>query len=326
MKRYIVLISMFLSFSFWCKGAEEQTPLTIRLEVKDVIEGELPFGAANLFKIVIENRSSKDIKLATSTASPWLVFSGFWKVNIDGPIIKECEEDYKKSYSVDQPGIGEVPSVVIPAKTVKRFDLNLPGVAEAGHYKIWVEYLGMKVPWPECYQGYLKSKEYTFEIKEATGIDKEIIQIWRKQNYGKPLCFFPLNMKPNILDAQELLNKFPTSTYSGWALRNYHFKYNVINQFEDEKARKERIEYKDKIIEFLRFNRNFHFSGELSSFAGYICSQLGDYSCACTKYKDALLLKWDIPMVSEKDKKEMIDRVKRRLNELKSKGLCRENN
>ncbi len=220
---YFLVILFLITLSDKVLGINQGDLIKFHLKVQDVTVGEIPFGAANLFALIIENNGLDSVKLATSNVSPWMVYSGFWKVHIEGPVDERCKKYI--SYSVDELGIGEVPCIEIPRKGKREFQLSLVGVGGAGVYKVWVEYDGRKVPWDECFHGVIRSPEYTFQIKEPEGVDKEIFDLWQRQNPESPPCLFPMNMEPNISDKEVLLEKYPTSTYAGWVLINEGYYY-----------------------------------------------------------------------------------------------------
>ncbi len=318
MRNYYFLIILFLiTLSDKVLGINQGDLIKFHLKVQDVIEGEIPFGAAKLFELIIENNGLDSVKLATSNVSPWMVYSGFWKVHIEGPVDERCKEYI--SYSVDEPGIGEVPCIEIPGKSKKEFQLSLVGVGGVGVYKVRVEYNGKGVPWEGCFNGVIRSEEYTFQVKEAKGVDGEIIKLWKEQNPNSPLCIFPLEMKPNILLPDVLLTHFPTSTYAGWVLADFRYR---TADFDKEGRKKEKLDYRDLIEKFIEANPNFVLSGYLLSKAAYISLEYGETEKACILYERSLQLSWK-GFFSERLKIESKKRAEDTYNKLKKEGKCK---
>lgn len=216
LRTFLVVSLLFLPA---CKGqaSTEEGPLRFSLNVHDVIEGERRFGASSLFQLVIENCGSEEIRLATGGNDSWMWRSPYWELRIDGPVAPECEiTDFT-------PGsgnlLGQVPSVDIPANSVRQYWLPLSGVCYPGIYRVSVKYFGTRVPFEVCHQEDVQSEVATFEIREAQGIDAEIIDLWSSQHPSEPRGLFPRGgMEPNIVNHDILLAHYPTSTYAAWAL------------------------------------------------------------------------------------------------------------
>lgn len=213
-----ILVALLL-FLPACKGqaSTEEGPLRFALNVYDVVEGERRLGAASLSQLVIENCGSEEIRLATGGNDSWMLHSPYWELHIDGPVAPECV------FTDFSPGsgnlLGQVPSVDIPANSARRYQLLLSGVCDPGVYRVSVKYFGTRVPHEVCYRKDVESAVAVFEIREAQGIDAEIIDRWSSQHPSKPRGLFPRGgMEPNIVNREVLLAHYPTSTYAAWAL------------------------------------------------------------------------------------------------------------
>ncbi len=310
MRNYYFLIILFLiTLSDKVLGINQGDLIKFHLKVQDVIEGEIPFGAAKLFELIIENNGLDSVKLATSNVSPWMVYSGFWKVHIEGPVDERCKEYI--SYSVDEPGIGEVPCIEIPGKSKKEFQLSLVGVGGVGVYKVRVEYNGKGVPWEGCFHGVIRSSEYTFQIKEPEGVDREIFDLWQRQNPESPPCLFPRNMEKELLDPKYILTHFPTSTYAGWVLLKLpHAGWGT----RDKKYDEEKKRYQELVEMFLEVHPDFPYAAYLAADAGYIALEYNNYKSACQLFKKAMELTTVI---------ELTEKTKKMYNELKKEGKCK---
>ncbi|RLE36305.1 MAG: hypothetical protein DRJ61_01060 [Acidobacteria bacterium] len=217
LRTFLVVSLLFLPA---CKGqaSTEEGPLRFSLTVHDVTVGEIPLGAGSLFQLIVENTSSEEIRLATGGNHWWMLHSPYWEVRIEGPITPECR------YTDTTPGDGllqgQVASVDIPANSTRQFRLALSGVCDPGEYRVSMKYCGTRVPYEVCHRKDVESEVAVFEIREAQGIDAEIIDLWRSQHPSKPQGLFPRGgMEPNIVNHDILLAHYPTSTYAGWVIR-----------------------------------------------------------------------------------------------------------
>lgn len=186
------------------------------IKASDIVVGEAAFGAGSLFGLMIENHSSSPVRLAsdsdTSAIGPW------WKIDAEGPMDKRCLEIFQNAVKPTfQRSPGWVPFLEIPAHSVKRLPTGPYDWFTSGFYTLNAEYDGTNAP-EGCFKGMLKAKTKTFAVKEPTGVDMEIIQKWRQQNPDKPYCYFPRNMKPNILNGVVLISEFPDSSYAAWTV------------------------------------------------------------------------------------------------------------
>ncbi len=216
LRTFLVVSLLFLPA---CKdqASTEEGPLRFSLTVHDVTVGEIPSGAGSLFQLIVENTSSEEIRLATGGNHWWMLHSPYWEVRIEGPITPECR------YTDTTPGDGllqgQVASVDIPANSTRQFRLALSGVCDPGEYRVSMKYCGTRVPYEVCHRKDVESEVAVFEIREAQGIDAEIIDLWRSQHPSKPQGLFPRGgMEPNIVNHDILLAHYPTSTYAAWAL------------------------------------------------------------------------------------------------------------
>ncbi len=205
MKLFIFLVLAFSTFLI-------SEDIEMFLECHDVIKGELQMGGTGLFAFTIKNNTEKEIKLITDS-DQW-ASSPYWKANVEGPVDERCINIGVTLVSTRP--IGIKPHLKIPAKGSLRMNYTGIGVGNTGTYTIWVEYKGTEAP-EGYYKGYIKSNECTYTIKEPEGVDKEIFDLWQRQNPESPPCLFPMNMKKELLNPAYLLEKYPNSTYAAWA-------------------------------------------------------------------------------------------------------------
>ncbi len=212
MNTRIMLALVILASAFCFAG-----PVEIQLTCRDVIVGELKFGASAHFQMILRNSSSEPVHLATSTASTWLYASPWWSVHIEGPTDSRCLKE-GGPVVLGQTAVGEFPHIEIKPKTESVLTYGCPGWGNPGAYRVWIEYNGAEVPAQDIYKGKIVSNTCAFNISYPEGVDAEIFNLWRKQNPDLPICEFPLPMDPHILKPEVILEKYPTSTYAGWAL------------------------------------------------------------------------------------------------------------
>jgi hypothetical protein len=202
-----------LSFAFLSFGAD----IEMKLECFDVVQGELQMGATNEFAFTIQNTTAKPIRLLTNSSGAWLHTSPTWRPHVEGPVDQRCLKF--GVVTVSQTPVGVLPHIEIPANGIYRLNYSGWGVANHGTYTLWVEYDGQGAP-DGYYGGYAKTNKCTYTIKAPQGVDAEIFNLWQKQNPDRAACDFPLDMEP-ILTPQVLIEKYPTSIYSAWAIYKY---------------------------------------------------------------------------------------------------------
>jgi hypothetical protein len=220
MKRFLFLLLFLPATLAYSDESDSSTAvLSMWIRASDLIAGEAGFGAGSLFGLMIENHSSNPVRLASESdinaQGPW------WKLSAEGPMDSRCLEISKSAVKpVFQRSPGWVPFLEIPPHSAKRVAIGPYDLSTPGFYTLNAEYDGTTSP-EGCFKGMLKANTKTFIVKEPTGVDLEIIQKWSQQNPGKPYCYFPRNMKPNILNEDVLLSEFPDSSYAARVVLGY---------------------------------------------------------------------------------------------------------
>jgi hypothetical protein len=216
MKRLFFLLFIFSTTFIFSDSPDASPPvLSMWINASDIVAGECGLSGwcpPSLFGLMIENHSSSPVRLASDSdinaIGPW------WKLNAEGPMDSRCLEISKNVAKVFvQHSPGWVPFLEIPPHSVKRVSIGPYDKSTPGFYTLNAEYDGTTAP-EGCFKGMLKAKAKTFTVKAPTGVDLEIIQKWRQQNPDKPYCYFPTNMKPDILNTAILLAEFPDSSYA----------------------------------------------------------------------------------------------------------------
>jgi hypothetical protein len=134
--------------------------------------------------------------------------SHFAHVRILGAIRKDCQGDRKM---IEEGGLVSNPQKFEPGKVFRAVhSLRDYGVVDAGHYEAWIEYDTVAAPAYLRQAGlaplHLESNHVEFDILQPQGIDAEVLL-----KYGN-------KCHQIALSPQDLLAKFPASTYAGYAL------------------------------------------------------------------------------------------------------------
>ena len=167
-----------------------------------------------------------------------------------------------------------------------------------------------------CYkEGKLKACS-DFMIIEPEGIDREVFEKYIKGEYFD----IEEELKQYESKLKEELLKFPTSTYAGWALKDYVYK---TFDYDEEGRKNEKRKYRDLIETFVNANNDFIFAGSLLSKAAFISLELEEINKACELFDKSLKLKWQVPTMNNKLKEEAIKRSKSAYEKLKKEGKCK---
>jgi hypothetical protein len=312
---FIVLCVLFLSMLALC--AE---PLTMDIQTYDFVPGELVMGARELFQLVIQNNTGSTVKLAIA-GNNYYYDSPYWKVTVNGPLDPKCI----LPPSVERVALAHNPTEMKVLPGQNKFTCPAGAkVGEPGSYSISIEYDGSTAP-EGCYRGKLRTPERSYTVKPLLGADAELYAAWKKQNPEKSICFFPVGMQPDAMKAEVLLNNYPTSTLTGWALLDYMpqgagvFVKNAtadkaimaaitrdpegLDQYWrlNSPLRQgenfiDRPTVMKKVMQageaFARSHPDFLFSGYVLAKAGFNALGIADYQSACRIFKDALELQW----------------------------------
>jgi len=178
------------------------------------------------------------------------------------------------------------------------------------------------------------------ELQDPIGIDKQAYEELDKDPLGHP---------------NELLEKYPTSTYAGWALINWkpelpgvfvvnesanysimaaiNKNANEINKWwklkiplsegEKEVDRTKMMRNLAEIIEsFVNAHQDSQFSGYLTARAGFNLLGLAEFQKACYMLNKSLALGWDLPKCNKECMKHHIEGTKNALGILIKNKLC----
>ena len=197
MKSFAIAIAIG-AFGF-CVASKEPTPLRISLVMpsQSAVLGE-PLKC----KIIWENTDQQPIKITYG----FTIANPLTKLRIVGNINKECvHEGFKPEWV---PGAH---ATIIPTEKIERsFDLTERGIVNPGSYELWIEFdsTGLPAFWDEYGVERLKaeSNHFEFRLLTPTGLDAEVFQ--KHKNSCNQIA----------LTENEILTKFPTSTYAGYAL------------------------------------------------------------------------------------------------------------
>jgi len=218
----------------------------------------------------------------------------------------------------------------------------------AGVYKVYLRWrsngivLNAKTKQYETvWAGDIRSNEEEFIIEEPNGIDKEVYNKYHYEPEGKIMCC----NKPN-----EVLEKYPTSTYAGWVLYNFDIDwytrgtcsicdekiikdineigfFKALENLRNSKKEIERKEKREKTIEFLE---KFIKEHPEFPFIGYYYATLadkylikGDIKKACENYKKSLELEWNLPRISKKETEIQKGYAEKAYGYLEKNGVCK---
>jgi hypothetical protein len=134
--------------------------------------------------------------------------SRFNHIRLIGPLRKDCETGRRM---VEEGGVVPNPPKLAPGKVLRVVhSLHNYGCVDAGHYEAWIEYDTTNAP------GYyreadlailrLESNHVEFDIVAAQGTDAEVLS--KHGNKCSQVTLTP----------QELIEKYPASTYAGYVI------------------------------------------------------------------------------------------------------------
>ncbi len=199
MKKAIV-VCLFVLFGL-TGYSEEVADVTINLKTA---KAEYILGEEINFEYQAINNGDKEFRIAYGGFSPLSPFIRFGTI---GPVRKECNigrphaEWGGKGYSDFKAG---------EKSKVESFSHLQIGSVDEGEYEVWVEYnsTSLDSSWDKYSvpRTVIQSNHIKFRIVKPTGIDLEV--------YNK----YHNSCNQITLTAQDLLQKFPTSTYAAYAV------------------------------------------------------------------------------------------------------------
>jgi hypothetical protein len=193
----------------------------------------------------------------------------------------------------------------------------------------------------KAWEGNILSTQDRILITEPSGVDLEAFKAYSGYPFARQ---------------EELLEKYPTSTYTGWALLNYRpdlpgvlygksdkeklvssalsRKQEDINYYwftervpPDEKRDSERRVAMQKMVHviegFVSAHPEFPFSGYLLAAGGFKSFVLGDFNGTCKMLKSSLTLSWQLPQASEEAIKKYKEGTEYVLGILQKEGKCK---
>ncbi len=218
----VIILLLILEGNLLC------SQIDIKLStIERTIAGEQQFIK---IKFIIKNQSTEDIKMAMGWEKIIYHsnFGNYLVLHVEGPI---DDTIVSRPDEVLPPPGAKLAYLEIKAGETYSIESNLRayGICSPGKYKLRAEYKGDRAP-----AGYLKevirSKDYEIEIIEPNGIDKDAYEDWfnvyqiiyerehnkKPRKIEKKWCNFGIGCSQYYLSW--LLDKYPTSTYAGWAL------------------------------------------------------------------------------------------------------------
>jgi len=327
-KLYIIIIILIFSFNAFAKLKIEirniknewilEEPIMIIIHLKNDSKEVL-----RTYRSLLDFSSNSSLKLYISP------MEGVEK--IDGKVI---EEPINQIFEYE--GLWEF------SKSIGLFNYI---IKKAGSYNIKIvydasieanNYLNEGV-----YLGPSESNEIIINVKQPDGIDKEAYEYFE----GCPLC-----------NKDELLIKYPTSTYAGWALFTYQpdLPGPVVKNESAKKAllaiingdsleikkwwkidiknisneREQKIAQKMKMLMsnlelFANAHPDFMFSGYLLARSGFNALVLSEYKRACFMLDKSLKMPWGLAEFDKQRLKVHRDGTEWALGFLKENGLCK---
>ena len=194
----------FFFLLFFSVGLFAEASLEIKVETA---KNQYILGEPCYIKVAIENKSEKAIPIYTGS-----IFQKpeIFKLKIDGPLMKEC--NFLPTLTGDICGCGK--KIEAKEKIEQDIEIGILGLYFIGNYEIWLEYDPLTIPAnivKDC--GLPKEKITSNHINitfiQPIGIDLSVYQ--KHHNQCNQITLLPT----------ELLQKYPTSTYAGYALTKF---------------------------------------------------------------------------------------------------------
>jgi hypothetical protein len=221
MKRFcFVLVTVFISFLLFGQDAPQET--NMKLEISSASNKAI-FGEPIYFNVKITNEGPNPAKLVICNGMSWAYAPG-----CKGAIVIK-KLDGKVSYGQFLPqltkqsqnfAVGEMATGIV----------NPDGLVlkEAGTYEIWAEMESRGVQtaprvagYPPYYyyswKGHAISNTIKIEVEAPVGVD---LQVYNELN-GDPLNILGSDKEFPSKRKATLYNKYPTSTYAGYAMLSY---------------------------------------------------------------------------------------------------------
>ena len=215
-----------------------------------------------------------------------------------------------------------------PGEYIVQYVLSFcrPGVSGEPENKAWV--------------GTIKSNEIHIHVLAPTGVDLEAFKAFKGQPFAKK---------------EDLLEKYPTSTYAGWVLKDWPEVPGVfvknesatktifaaikrseedLHRYwrldvplpEDQKVRDRKVvmrQFVESCEAFVNAHSDISFSGWILARAGFNALGLGDFRTACVDLKRALELDWKLPGASKNAEPSYKEGTTYALELLQKHGHCK---
>jgi len=158
----------------------------------------------------------------------------------------------------------------------------------------------------DAWEGKIETEKKKIRIVEPEGIDREAYEYFK----GCPFC-----------KKEQLLEKYPTSTYAGWVLRSLP---SVEWTVRREKYIKEIENYIELVKNFANVHPDFPLAGYLAYQAASYAMDLKDYNSACILYKISEKSEWvKMGALDENAIKKSKEDIKASIEKLKKEGRCK---
>jgi hypothetical protein len=228
MKNKILLIMLFInSLILFCFSLSRANELQINVKIERVANiAYLPI----YLNIEFYNNSSQEIFLQ---GKPF--FEDYFQLIVEGPKALKCfDETICK--------MGEIRLFSLKPKEKYIYSLEVSsygGILDPGIYRVKIMWDSRKAP--KGYQGYSESEWLDIRVDEPIGEDKMFIDELKKRF---PTSDSSYKCIANRTLPMDLVEKYPTSTYAGWALignyENYIKRIKCLKPDEYEKEASKR--------------------------------------------------------------------------------------